>query len=236
MENLSSDEISKLELGKKLFKVDSLTKEQIELILGRPIEPPPPKPIIKRKVKKLREPDIELSIFRDEERRVARKLKKEHPVDCNIPNIYRESHSDCKPYRIERTRFYKYSKYQTVRSEWKIFGPVDIFQVNDVIVELVNKMTANLPDNAKLQVSLVSSDNNTVNQTRLLNKKDMVDKLAEWVHFFIDYSDMDISDITFKLLTIELPTAAGGSVNRIIDASSKRSIIQVKNYDTICLA
>ena len=41
--------------------------------------------------------------------------------------------------------------------------------------------------------------------------------------------------MTFKLLAIELPTGAG-RVNRIITAESKRSIIQVGNDDTICLA
>jgi len=38
MENFSSDEISKLEQFKKLFKVDSLTTDQIQAILGRKIE------------------------------------------------------------------------------------------------------------------------------------------------------------------------------------------------------
>jgi len=46
---------------------------------------------------------------------------------------------------------------------------------------------------------------------------------------------MELENITFKLLAIELPTGAG-RVNTIITVDSKRSIIQVKNYDTICLA
>jgi len=39
----------------------------------------------------------------------------------------------------------------------------------------------------------------------------------------------------FKLLAIELPTGTG-IFNTIITADSKRSIIKVKNDDTICLA
>jgi len=104
-----------------------------------------------------------------------------------------------------------------------------------VITQLVNRMTANLPDNINLQVSLISSVHDTVNQTKLLNKNDIVNKLSDWVHFFIDYHDMELENITFKLLAIELPTGAG-RVNTIITADSKRSIIQVRNYDTICLA
>ena len=43
-----------------------------------------------------------------------------------------------------------------------------------------------------------------------------------------------MEDITFKLLTIQIPT--GGRVNKIITADSKRSITQIRNKDTICLA
>jgi len=42
--------------------------------------------------------------------------------------------------------------------------------------------------------------------------------------------------LTFKLLTIQIPTASGRTVNRIITVDSKRSIIQIRNKDTICLA
>jgi len=38
MEKFSSDELSKLEQFKKLFKVDGLTTDQIEAILDRKIE------------------------------------------------------------------------------------------------------------------------------------------------------------------------------------------------------
>ena len=97
MEDLSKAEISKLEQFKKLFKVDSLPREQVESILGRPTELPTivsRKPAIKRKVKKLRKPNIVLNLFRDEERRMLRKQKKEQIIDFHIPNILRESHSD----------------------------------------------------------------------------------------------------------------------------------------------
>jgi len=96
-------------------------------------------------------------------------------------------------------------------------------------------MTANLPDNVKLQVSIISSANDTVNQTKLLNTNEIVNKLSDWVHFFIDYHEMLLENNTFKLFAIELPTGAG-RLNAIITADSKRSINQVKNYDTICFA
>ena len=47
---------------------------------------------------------------------------------------------------------------------------------------------------------------------------------------------MKPEDITFKLLTIEIPTGKGKRVNKIITVDSKRSIIQITNKDTICLA
>jgi len=171
--------------------------------------------------------DIDLSIFRDEEKRALRKHKKDQIVDFHIPNIFRESHSDIKPYKIEKIREYRNDKFRADRSDWQILGPVDIFQVNEVIMLLVDKMTGNSPDNVKLQVSLISSVDDTVNQTKLLNKNYIVNKLSDWVHFFIDYHDMELENITFKLLAIELPTGAGKKVNSIITADSKRSIIQV---------
>ena len=57
---------------------------------------------------------------------------------------------------------------------------------------------------------------------KLLNKTDMIATLADWV--------------TIKLLKIEIPTGSGGTVNKIITVHSKRSIIQIRNKDTICLA
>ena len=53
---------------------------------------------------------------------------------------------------------------------------------------------------------------------------------------FIDYYDMKREDLTFKLLNIQIPTGSGKRVNRIITVDSKRSIIQIRNKDTLCLA
>ena len=61
----------------------------------------------------------------------------------------------------------------------------------------------------------------------------MIAKLADWVILFIDYQDMEIEDITIKLIKIEIPTGSGRTVNKIITVHSKRSIIQIRNKDTI---
>jgi len=96
-------------------------------------------------------------------------------------------------------------------------------------------MTEGLSDNVKLQIILENDKNDQVNQTGLLNKADMIAKLVDWVRLFIDYHNMDIEDITIELLKIKIPMGAG-KVNRIITVDSKRSIIQTRNKDTICLA
>jgi len=44
-----------------------------------------------------------------------------------------------------------------------------------------------------------------------------------------------MEDITFKLLSVEIPTGSGIRVNKIT-LDGKRSIIQIRNKDTICLA
>ena len=95
-----------------------------------------------------------------------------------------------KLFKIEKFREYRDEKFQAVRSEWKISGPVDLFQVNNVITKLVDEMTANSSDNVKLQVSSVSNVDDKINRTKLLNKNEIVNELSDWVHFFIDYHDM----------------------------------------------
>ena len=68
----------------------------------------------------------------------------------------------------------------------------------------------------------------------LLNKTDMVLKLADWVVLFTDYYDTKPEDITFKLLTVQISTGSG-RVDKITTVDSKHSIIQIRNKDTSCL-
>ena len=43
----------------------------------------------------------------------------------------------------------------STRSEYKIFGDVDLFQMQKKIIgELIEKMAAGLPENVKLQITL----------------------------------------------------------------------------------
>jgi len=84
-------------------------------------------------------------------------------------------------YKVEKVKEYKYIKFNSSRTEYKIYSDVDIFQVHNAVTELVNKMTTGLPDNVKLQISLENDKNDEVNQTKLLNKTFMVARLADWV-------------------------------------------------------
>jgi len=97
-------------------------------------------------------------------------------------------------------------------------------------------MTAGLPENLKLQITLENNQNDRVSQTKLLSMEEMILKLTDWVILFIDYYDMKLEKklITFKLLTIEIPTGKGKRVNKKLTVDSKRSIIQITNKDTIC--
>ena len=72
--------------------------------------------------------------------------------------------------------------------------------------------------------------------TKLLSKNDIIKMLTEWVNYLIDYKDFDISDITFQVTAIEIPTGTGRKCNAINTLDNKRSIVQIKNNDTICLA
>jgi len=89
-------------------------------------------------------------------------------------------------YRIEKVREYYNQKYKTNKSEWKFHRNIDIFRLQNVLSELVNRIRGHLQENTKLQVSLENSKNDKVSQTKLLSKHEVVNKLAEWVNFFID--------------------------------------------------
>jgi len=73
--------------------------------------------------------------------------------------------------KVKKIKEYKYSKFYSSRSEYKICGDVDIFQAHNVITGLINKMTMGLPDNAKLQISLENDKNDKANQTKLLKNR-----------------------------------------------------------------
>jgi len=53
-------------------------------------------------------------------------------------------------------------------------------------------MTAGLPENVKLQITLENNRNDRVSQTKLLSKEEMTLKLTDWVILFIDYYDMKL--------------------------------------------
>ena len=70
-------------------------------------------------------------------------------------------------------------------------------------------MAAGLPENVKYQITSENNRNDRVNQTKLISKAEMILKLTDWIILFIDYHDMKMENITFKLLKIEIPTGTG---------------------------
>jgi len=88
---------------------------------------------VKVKCRSKNQHDIELNIFRNEEKHALRKHKKEQIVDFHIPNVFRECHSDMKPYKIEKIRAYRNDKFRADKSDWQISGSVDIFHINEVM-------------------------------------------------------------------------------------------------------
>ena len=155
-------------------------------------------------------------------KKAQRFQSKQQDTDYRVAKLFKGIKNS---YRIEKIREYNYDKFNSTRSHWKIYGDVDIFQTHTVMQELIHRMTEGLSDNVKLQISLENDKNDKVNQTALLNKADMIAKLADWVILFIDYDNMEIEDITIKLLKITIPAGAG-RVNRIITVDGKRSIIR----------
>ena len=104
-------------------------------------------------------------------------------------------------------------------SEWKIHGKVSLFNIHDAIRDLINKMTANLPSNVKIQIGLITPIKEDIStSSKLLSKSEVNDIISEWVNYFMDYHELDINDITFRLMAIEIPNG-GNRPNRIIDVT-----------------
>ena len=245
---ITKEENQKLQLVKQIFKVQELTKEQVEFTLGRKLTDKSWEVSQRRNIKDnfysikhlFHKPEERLKpqfTFADVAKHTAKKARRQHlrkqDNDFRVAKLFRDNKSS---YRIEKVREYNYNKFNPTRAEYKIYGEVDIFQMYTVLQELIDRMTSGLPENVKLQISLENDRNDRISQTKLLNKADMISKLADWVILFIDYYDMKPEDLTFKLLTIQIPTGSGKRVNRIITVDSKRSIIQIRNKDTTCLA
>jgi hypothetical protein len=81
-----------------------------------------------------------IQIARHAVKRAQRKIKRNSTTDFHFPNIFRESHSDEKTYRIEKVNLYHYEKFKTDRSKWKIYCRVDLYQVKNVIKDLIDGM------------------------------------------------------------------------------------------------
>jgi len=61
-------------------------------------------------------------------------------------------------YTINKVQTHYNNKYRTTITDWKINGEVNLFNVNKVIRDLVQKITEGLPDNVRIQIVLKTSD------------------------------------------------------------------------------
>ena len=138
-------------------------------------------------------------------------------------------------YTIVKTNSYYVAKFRTDLSEWKIYGKVGLFDIHAAIRDLIHKMTANLPANVKIQIGLITPVSDEIStSSKLLSKSQVNDIISEWVNYFMDYKELNIEDITFRLMAIQIPSG-GKRPNKIIDTSNSRCIIQIKNKDTLCM-
>jgi len=125
--------------------------------------------------------DIAKQAARKAQRRKSRKQDTDTPY--RIAKLLRDNANS---YRIKKVYEYRYDKFKSIRSEWKIYGDVDIFQVHNVITELINRMTEGQPENVRLQISLENTQNNRIIETKLMSKHEVMVKAVEWVNLFID--------------------------------------------------
>src|SRR5580692_5591923 len=176
-------------------------------------------------------------------KREARKNNKDKPEPnepLKIKSLFKPYKNEFKSYKddftITKTKTYYNEMYNTESSIWKICGNVSLFNVNRAIHQLVSQMMSNTPQNSRIMISMRAENlGDGATQSQLLSRSEMEHFATEWVNYFMEYKDLDIEDVEFKLLVIDVPAGAGKRVNAIIDPEKKRSIIQIENHDTICL-
>ena len=78
---------------------------------------------------------------------------------------------------------------------------------------LVEKMTERYPPNTRIQIS-IRAPNGREPHTNLMSKDAATDMVIEWTNYFMDYYDMKIEDLTFKLTAIEIPQGRGGRLRQ----------------------
>ena len=140
-----------------------------------------------------------------------------------------------KTYRIERIFEYTSQKFNAARSDWKIYNDVTMTNLDLAIRDLINKMTQNEPENVLIQLSIRFPHSDKQPHTKLLSKQDAMDQIYEWISFIVEYREVQISEATITLLKIHIPTGSGSSKNtKIVNKSETRSIVQIKNDDTLC--
>ena len=86
-------------------------------------------------------------------------------------------------YENHKIREYYSEKYKTRLSEWKISGTVDIFNMNNTMKDLIQRMTEQMPINSKIQVSLKTANDDRQPHTKLMSKHEMNDILDKWINY-----------------------------------------------------
>ena len=245
---LTQDEQEKL----KLFSNVNLSREQTEALLGRLLtnvefKSLTPKdyrkiftPIAKQAAKQRyvkpfdTERDLQDKYKHIYSKIVNRKFKTDEESEDKhhfLGSLFKQSSDD---FEITKTFEYYNQMYNTTLTHWRVTGSVNFFNIRKVMEVLVEKMTERYPSNTRIQIG-IRTPSGREPHTNLISKDEATDMVAEWTNYFIDYYDMNIEDLTFKLTAIELPQGMGRKCNAIINLDDKRCITQIKNKDTICL-
>ena len=247
---ITKEEKKRLDEFKDIAEVDTISRKQIDKILKRNITDKEWKnynkdyksifsqiarqaaKVGKKKLRKkiiIKPPQQEIERIRAE-----RAQRRQQEDEYHRMNILFEQAQE--PYRIERVNLEEYPRFTATQSAWRILGNVDLFNVNEAITTLVNRVLSGTNPNSRVQFQLRIEGSDQQPITRLMHAEDAAELLSEWTIAFMEYHAVDINNITFKVLEIRLPN--GGTLthrNEIIKSDKSRCITQIINDDTLCL-
>ena len=148
---MEQEEKQKLEQAQERFHLQELSKDQAEFSIGRNLSDDEWQAYIKWEYRKnekpkdnvysikqlFKEPKVKLKpkfTLKDVAKHASKKAQRMNKKQDDVYRVAKLYKGNKNNYRIEKIREYKYRKFNSTRSEWKIHGDVDLFDMHSVIM------------------------------------------------------------------------------------------------------
>ena len=231
----NQDEINRIQSAEAMFNGVKITRDLLKALLGRDIsdaewnnyiKPQPsyqPESLSSLALKSLQSPMRSIS------KQASHAARKRLVKLGHMPETERT-------YQIVKITEQNTLDGKITGTKWKIVGEVDLFQLRDALLLLLDTIIGGRSPNTLMRIYFRSTRTNKQGSTTSGVKDGLLADLFNKLDQFMEYEDFNIEEILFTVVKFEEPTGAGSRVNKIISIKDKKSIIDVKNTDNLCLS